>query len=375
MGPNRKGIFLMQKQYTQSELNMRAKAYYDNHFNHVHHAHIDIAGDLVAGTLLSRIMWWFAPTPDGKTKLRVFKDGHWWLAKNREDWWDEIRITAKQYDRAIKILEQKKLVIKKLFKFDGNPTTHIRLNFEQLESELEKWLNDIKEKMVKGEIDEKGRKTNFPKGKKPEVSTPELDLPWENLPNEDAEHQEYQGESPNPLGDMVFPQTGKTELPNGKSQNSQNGHFFNRDNIQGEHNRENKEQTGNTNNPSVVENVVGNRINEYKKAICHFFEIEPDMLDEYELSDEEIMELEELAIKHGKDLVDCIFATYRHAVDNEEEIGSLYGAFQHAIIKGWRKKIKARPKGLKTSSGKPKNNEIGYSTNIEFSSYDWVNKP
>jgi DnaD/phage-associated family protein len=98
----------------------------------VKRTYIDICGDLVAGILLGQIVYWFMPNEHGKSKLRVWKDGELWLAKGRNDWWDEIRITAKQFDRAIKILEDKGFVETKKFKFNGAPTVHIKLNVEKV---------------------------------------------------------------------------------------------------------------------------------------------------------------------------------------------------------------------------------------------------
>jgi hypothetical protein len=91
-------------------------------------AYVDMAGDLVAGLLLSQIIYWYLPDKHGKSKLRVEKDGHMWIAKGRTDWYDEIRITAKQFDRAVKILEQKGLLTTALYRFNGAPTKHVRLN-------------------------------------------------------------------------------------------------------------------------------------------------------------------------------------------------------------------------------------------------------
>lgn len=98
----------------------------------VKRAYVDAAGDLVAGILLGQIVYWNLPNDEGKSKLKVIKDGEKWLAKGRSDWWDEIRITPKQFDRAIKILEAKNFVETKKFKFDGAPTVHIKLKTLEL---------------------------------------------------------------------------------------------------------------------------------------------------------------------------------------------------------------------------------------------------
>ncbi|MGM1405172.1 DnaD domain-containing protein [Bacillus cereus group sp. BceL309] len=95
-------------------------------------AYVDITGDLIAGILLGQIVYWYMPNEQGKSKLRVKKNGEFWLAKSREDWKDEIRITPKQYDRAIKILIEKGFVEVKKFKFNGAPTNHIKLNISEV---------------------------------------------------------------------------------------------------------------------------------------------------------------------------------------------------------------------------------------------------
>jgi len=94
----------------------------------VKRCYVDIAGDLASGILLSQIIYWFLPDREGKLKLRIQREGEFWLAKSRTDWWDECRITKKQFDRAITVLRDKGLVTTKRFRFRGSPTVHIRLN-------------------------------------------------------------------------------------------------------------------------------------------------------------------------------------------------------------------------------------------------------
>ena len=95
-------------------------------------AYVDITEDLIAGILLGQIVYWYMPNEQGKSKLRVKKNGEFWLTKSREDWKEEIRITPKQYDRAIKILISKGLVEVQKFKFNGAPTNHIKLNISEV---------------------------------------------------------------------------------------------------------------------------------------------------------------------------------------------------------------------------------------------------
>lgn len=114
--------------------------------------YIDIAGDLVAGILLSQIIYWHLPSKrDGQTKLRVKKDGKLWLAKGRDDWWDECRITPRQFDRAIGILVDKGIVEKERFRFGGSPTIHIRLVPEVLMQYIENEISGVNSILTKGE--------------------------------------------------------------------------------------------------------------------------------------------------------------------------------------------------------------------------------
>lgn len=93
--------------------------------------YVDMADDFVAGVLLSQIVYWHLPSKkDGRSKLRVRKDGHYWLAKARKDWRDEIGTSPKQVDRALKILEEKGIIVTALYKFNGAPTKHIRIDKE-----------------------------------------------------------------------------------------------------------------------------------------------------------------------------------------------------------------------------------------------------
>jgi hypothetical protein len=102
--------------------------------------YVDIAGDLIAGLLLSQIIYWYLPGEKGKTKLRVLKQGYYWIAKERNDWWDEIRITPKQFDRASNILTRKGIIVKDHFRFNGLRTVHIRLEYDCF---MELWQTEL----------------------------------------------------------------------------------------------------------------------------------------------------------------------------------------------------------------------------------------
>lgn len=92
--------------------------------------YIDMAGDLVSGILLSQIVFWHLPSDKGGSKLRVYHKGEYWIARGREDYWEDCRLTAKQFDRAIKELEELNLVITDVLKFNGSPMKHVRIDWE-----------------------------------------------------------------------------------------------------------------------------------------------------------------------------------------------------------------------------------------------------
>src|SRR5690349_14047356 len=92
--------------------------------------YIDMAVDLVAGVVLSQIVYWHLPSRDGTTRLRVEREGELWLAKGRTEWWDECRISPKQADRALDLLRERGLVEVRIFKFGTAPTKHVRIRHE-----------------------------------------------------------------------------------------------------------------------------------------------------------------------------------------------------------------------------------------------------
>lgn len=133
---------------SEKEIEEKVKFLSSAKCNHTPHMYIDITGDLVQGTLLARIMYWFAVDKNKKSKVRIFKDGYFWIAKQRKDWWEEIRITERQYDKAIKELEKKGLIKLAKYKFNSMPTIHIRPDYDNINSATEKWKNKLKEKIV-----------------------------------------------------------------------------------------------------------------------------------------------------------------------------------------------------------------------------------
>lgn len=113
--------------------------------------------DLIAGLVLNQIVFWSTPNAQGEIPLQIERDGHVWLAKTRQDWFQECWITPIQVDRALAILKSKKLIEVALFKWRGAPTTHIRLIWENF---IPAW-----EKIVTQNLQSK-RRQRLPKTKR-----------------------------------------------------------------------------------------------------------------------------------------------------------------------------------------------------------------
>ena len=91
--------------------------------------YVDIAqGDVIAGLLLSQIIYWFSPTKEGRNKTKVVYNGRRAIAKGRDEWYDEIRVSARQYDRAIGILKDVGVVSVENSMFNARRTPFIMLN-------------------------------------------------------------------------------------------------------------------------------------------------------------------------------------------------------------------------------------------------------
>lgn len=118
---------------------------------------LDMCENWNAAILLTRLVYWYLPDQNGSSKLRVFdKDGEW-IAKSYKDIQKETRLTEYQVRDALKVLSEKKLINKKIKKFNAIPTLHLQINkanFEQAYKEVieiyQKELNSQK----KNKIDE-----------------------------------------------------------------------------------------------------------------------------------------------------------------------------------------------------------------------------
>jgi hypothetical protein len=93
-------------------------------------------GNLYDAVLFSHVMSWHEPASDGKLKLTVFEDGHYWLAKNHSDWESECGIKRSTVRVALKRLEQRKLIVYKVGGVIGEPVPLIRIDWLGVEKRI-----------------------------------------------------------------------------------------------------------------------------------------------------------------------------------------------------------------------------------------------
>lgn len=203
------------KELSQNELERKVDYIFSHRFNHTLHAYIDIAGDLTAGVLLSQIMYWFdKDSKNERVRTKIKKNGYFWIARRRDEWANEIRVSPKQYDSAMKKLKAKDLVIVEKFKINGAPTTHIRPNDETINIAIKQWKEQIALEIIKNnEMDQRDANSlnqNLPEEEIHEKEASNADKHWffpkEEFPN--SQNKENHGISQN--GKMELPESGNS---------------------------------------------------------------------------------------------------------------------------------------------------------------------
>jgi hypothetical protein len=90
--------------------------------------HVDMAGDLLAGVLLSQLVYWHSPNREtGEPRLTFEREGHRWVRKAYDEWHEECRLTAGQARGAVDRLRDRGLVESRVWKHRGTPTLHLRI--------------------------------------------------------------------------------------------------------------------------------------------------------------------------------------------------------------------------------------------------------
>lgn len=115
------------------------------------HMYVDICDDLIAGILLSKIVYWFGIGRNGEQRARHEHDGKVCIVKKREDWWEECRIGERQYDRAMAKLIELGIISTEIhynpfIRKTAQRATFIFINKDVLIEKVSSYLKDLEER-------------------------------------------------------------------------------------------------------------------------------------------------------------------------------------------------------------------------------------
>ena len=99
---------------------------------------VDLTGELGVGIFLSRIVFLQLGKQENEAYI-VKRKRRTWIAKNRQEWWEDCRLSVKQVNRAIKILKTKNLIKTGVWRHSGAPTVHISLNCKVFFRRIQKY--------------------------------------------------------------------------------------------------------------------------------------------------------------------------------------------------------------------------------------------
>ncbi len=89
---------------------------------------VRMAGNGAGGLILSQLHYWTSDDRNGQTRLRMYRDSFWWLAKKYQDFAEETGLTARQVRSAVDRLREQGVIQTSTFRFDGLRTLHLRFD-------------------------------------------------------------------------------------------------------------------------------------------------------------------------------------------------------------------------------------------------------
>jgi hypothetical protein len=106
----------------------------------VKRVYIDMAGGPAPGIMLSQILYYFLPTRQNQIHPElVERDGLLWLARARDAWWEEVRLTPDQADRVLDKLADRNLVECRVYYDSDGPVKHVRIREEEFLKSFLSW--------------------------------------------------------------------------------------------------------------------------------------------------------------------------------------------------------------------------------------------
>jgi len=97
--------------------------------------------------MLSQILYWHLPGSSGQPRLKVKRDGDYWLAKTYSDWEKELGMGEVTARKSIGRLKSRGLIETKVMKFNGVPTIHLRILWDALEALIRSNESDLTDQM------------------------------------------------------------------------------------------------------------------------------------------------------------------------------------------------------------------------------------
>lgn len=100
-------------------------------------------GDWNAGIILTRLIYWYKPDKNMRTKIRIKdKDGEW-ICKSINEWREETLLSERKVKEGLKHLLELNIIRKKIKKFNSIPTLHFQINQEIFLQKYEEYLEKI----------------------------------------------------------------------------------------------------------------------------------------------------------------------------------------------------------------------------------------
>ncbi len=172
-------------------------------------AYIDLCGgDHVMACIFSQLMYYSHPDSTGKpSRMRVKRDGHYWLAKQHSDWSEECRVPTDMARRKIDHMRILGLVIAKNYRFDGKKTQHLRINCAGVEQRIKALADGENLKPVcsprinrkKSNRFDAGVQTGLSPGVKPLTETTNKDYEQRNeIPKSLSQERDFSDSSSSP---------------------------------------------------------------------------------------------------------------------------------------------------------------------------------
>jgi hypothetical protein len=98
---------------------------------------VHMTGRAEAALVLSQLCYWASTDPNGRCRMRIFRDGLFWVAKTAHQLGEEVGLRPRQVRCALDRLLQLGVVVKRNWVFAGRRMLHLRLD-EEVFSEL--WM-------------------------------------------------------------------------------------------------------------------------------------------------------------------------------------------------------------------------------------------